>query len=288
MNSDSSFAMDTVQAVFNNIVSQLIMLAALGAIAHFTIIPGRRSLRTSITIGLLVLTVAALVILVAPVKPYVPILMFAGGSIFITQYTLRNLSRVGIINSFYSTSSGIGPKKSLELVHKRLDFLGIGAKKLSDDGEFAKALERCKKSGGKIRFLLSTPGNPALAKLSERNGRDLQSYSNRVRESIREILHRKTQLGTDVIEIKLYDLASEFALPHFRLMFIDEKLCIFSHLVWNESEGMDNPQLIIRSNRGRNAAEESLYYAYHKYFEDLWQSEESLPITDDTDPRLGA
>ena len=287
MNLDSSFAMDTAHAVLNNIVSQLIILGALGLVAHFTIIPGRRSLRTSITIGLLILTIASLAMLAAPIKPYVSLLLFAGGSILITQYVLRNLSRVGIINSFYSTSSGIGPKKSLKLVHKQLDFLGIGAKKLSDDGEFPKAIERCRKSGGKIRFLLSTPGNPALAKLSVRNGRDPQSYSSRVRESIREILHRRSQLGPDVIEIKLYDLASEFALPHFRLMFIDEKLCIFSHLVWNESEGMDNPQLVIRSKRGQKAAEESLYSAYHKYFEDLWQSEESLPITDEADPRLG-
>ena len=54
------------------------------------------------------------------------------------------------------------------------------------------------------------------------------------------------------------------SLPQFRLMFMDDRLCIFSQLVWSAAEGLDNPQMILKRNRDR--ASSSLYQGYLEYF----------------------
>jgi hypothetical protein len=67
-------------------------------------------------------------------------------------------------------------------------------------------------------------------------------------------------------------------------MFTDDRICIFSHVLWNNNEGLDNPQLIIRSKNIE--PEESLYSAYARYFDDLWNAPESTEITSLDDARL--
>src|SRR3546814_1415557 len=92
---------------------------------------------------------------------------------------------------------------------------------------------------------------------------DLLSYRSRVKESIREIFKRATEAGVD-FEVRLYHLNQEIALPHFRLMFIDDRLCVFSQLLWSAGEGLDNPQLVLRRNE--DSAGSSLYKGYRDYF----------------------
>ncbi|MBS1004368.1 hypothetical protein [Acetobacter thailandicus] len=182
-------------------------------------------------------------------------------------WVLKDISKVGITNAFETTKQGISAEASLKEVTKELTFLGVGAKKLTESREFDAMLKRCKNAGGSVKFLLSHPENTALENLATQNGRDNFSYRSRVKESIREIHTRATRIGVPC-EIRLYDLQQKIALPHFRLMFIDKRLCIFSQVVWNSNEGLDNPQLILCPNK--NNAHSSLYQGYYEYFNDLW------------------
>jgi hypothetical protein len=276
---------DIVSNVIATLVVNALIASSVYAVARFTSIAGKFSLRTRITSANIVMTVASLALIRIGANAYFTIALLGITVMAVTQYVLKDLSHVGIVNSFRSTETGLKPDKSLKLVTKNFDFLGIGANKLSKSDEFRKAIERCRNSGGKIRFLLSTPKNSALASLAQKNDKDSQAYSARVRESIRQILHQNNKHGANTVEIRLYELSSAFALPHFRLMFIDSKICLFSHLVWNDREGMDNPQLLIRKKH-LGAEAESLYSAYQKYFDDLWDSPETKLIADPDDPRL--
>jgi hypothetical protein len=188
---------------------------------------------------------------------------------------MRDLTAVGITNAFETTKDGVSAADTLKQVKRDLVFLGIGAKKLTDAPEFDAMVERCQKGGGRLRFLLSDPENAALKEMARRNGRNDLSYQSRVRDSIREIF---TRAGSKVnLEVRLYHFDREIALPHFRLMFIDDRLCVFSQLVWTAGEGLDNPQLVLR--RDEKSAGSSLYQGYRDYFEALWNLDTTVQVT---------
>jgi len=198
------------------------------------------------------------------------------GMLLLVRYSLSDLSHVGILNVHSSTSKGVSAERSLKLVNKSIAFLGIGAKKLTETKEFDLALRRCKKAGGQVRFLLSDPQNEGLSRLAKGNERSSSSYKSRVRESISEIVHKAEVSGVSCA-IKLYRIDNEISLPRFRLMFIDDRVCLFSNVIWNDREGLDNPQMILR-HRDRNA-EANLYLFYRGIFEDLWNSADSVQVT---------
>lgn len=191
-------------------------------------------------------------------------------------WVLRDLSSVGITNAFATTRQGVSADDSLRQVKHDLVFLGIGAKKLTEAAEFDAALRRCAVAGGSLRFLLSSPENPSLEEMARRNGRNDLSYRSRVKESIREIFTRATAAGVG-FEVRLYHLNQEISLPHFRLMFIDDRLCVFSQLLWSAGEGLDNPQLILRRNE--DSAGSSLYKGYRDYFDTLWGLDTTVVVT---------
>jgi len=235
----------------------------------------RFSLRTRLTAAIAVL--ALLCILGAELGAgATPLLGFAFvGFGLLVFWILKDVSRVGITNAFETTARGVSAKASMKEVRHELAFLGIGAKKLTETAEFDAMLKRCKASGGRLRFLLSNPENPALEEMARQNNRNDLSYRSRVRESIREILTRAAASGV-AFEVRLYDMKQRTSLPQFRLMFIDDRLCIFSQLVWSTAEGLDNPQMILKRNR--NSASSSLYQGYLEYFEDLWNLETTMRI----------
>jgi hypothetical protein len=204
---------------------------------------------------------------------YVPAAIIA---LYSSQFwILRDLSRVGILNAFETTRKGISADRSLDMVRENLDFLGIGGAKLTDSKEFNNMLDRCRQKGGILRFLLSSPDNPALDQLATSNSHHSRSYQSRVRESIREIITRTNKPGFNC-EVRIYTLSHKIALPHFRLFFIDKKYCIFSQLVWNSSEAADNPQVILRRDSKNSSS--SLYIGYMSYFDDLWNSSDTKVV----------
>jgi hypothetical protein len=227
----------------------------------------RYSLQTKLTVALIVIAVACFTALALKLSPVLILATGFVGFAFVIFWTLSDVAKVGITNAYLTTRQGISAEASLKQVRKDLSFLGIGAKKLTDSPEFEKMLQRCKESGGTVRFLLSHPDNKALEEVAKRNDRDDLSYRSRVKESIREIFSKTSRSGIN-FEVRTYDLHQKIALPHFRLMFIDDKLCIFSQVFWSKGEGLDNPQLILTKSKG--AIEGSLFWGYRQYFTDLW------------------
>ena len=234
------------------------------------------SLQARLMVTLAVLALACFIGVLLDVNPIVLLCFAFVAFAFLVFWLLRDLSKVGITNAFETTREGVSAAESLKQVKHELVFLGIGAKKLTETAEFDAMIRRCQNAGGKLRFLLSSPENPALEAKATHNGRNEFTYRSRVKESIREIFTRAADTGVN-FEVRLYNLSQEIALPHFRLMFIDEQLCIFSQLLWNESEGLDNPQLILRRNE--NTAGSSLYQGYRSYFDDLWALETTVKVT---------
>jgi hypothetical protein len=247
---------------------------------------GRFSLRTRISAGILAAALVSSLAIYWGIPPYFAMLVFGLSILGSIHFILANLSSLGVVNAFSSTKKGISPEESLKMVRAQFDFLGVGAKKLSDLAEFKNAMKKAKAANKKIRLLLSSPDNPALHDLAVRNGKDTHAYTTRVRDSIRHLLHLNASSDGGMLEIKLYNLTSDFAMPHFRLMFIDSRLCIFSHVVWNDTEGDDNPQLLIRNKAIKQMPEASMYNAYFKYFQDLWNSADATTITDLNDARV--
>lgn len=237
----------------------------------------KKSLRLRLILVSLILLSLSFVALYFGVNPAVIIIGTVFGQIAISFYALRSLADVGLLNAFQTTRDGLSAGASLKLANKSISFLGIGAKKLIDDDEFDAAIRRVKDSGGNLQFLLSSPDNPALEDIARRNNRYNTAYKSRVRESISEIHNRTKMLGVRC-EIRIYSLSNRIALPHFRLMFIDDEICLFSQLVWNDSEGLDNPQLIVRRKPTSQAS--SLYIGYKSYFDDLWAASTSVVVDD--------
>lgn len=235
-----------------------------------------RSYRFRIGLILAIISVASATAVYLSVEPWViaslVIISFAAANYFL----LKSLSEVGLLAAFPTTSKGLSATDSLTMVKSSLRFLGTGGNKLTDSSEFAAMLSRVKSSSGSLRLLLSDPDNPALKMVALQNGNHDLIYQGRVRESIRTILTKTSALGV-ACEIRLYSLDQVFALPHFRLFFADDSICLFSQLVWNPAEGGDNPQLVLRKD-GRGQAG-SLYLGYSNYFESLWTAPSTIPVT---------
>lgn len=230
--------------------------------------------RLMVAIGIVVVLCAAGALL--NVGPTVLIIFAFATFTLMVFWVLKDLSSVGITNAFATTRQGVSAGDTLRLVKRDIAFLGIGAKKLTATDEFDSMLNRCAAARGSLKFLLSSPDNKALEEMARRNGRDDLSYRSRVKESIREIFKRATAAGA-TFEVRIYDLQQEIALPHFRLVFIDDRLCVFSQLLWSAGEGLDNPQLVLRRNQ--SSAGSSLYNGYRDYFDTLWDLDTTVVVT---------
>lgn len=275
------FLRDRGFALFDAIFAAVVMGVLILAVAKFSRAKwlARYSLRTKLLSSVLVLAIVCGVSVLFKVNALVLLGLTFVAFVLLVYWLLNDLSGVGIANAFETTRNGISASDSLQLVKRELIFLGIGAKKLTDTNEFDAMLARCKAAQGRVRFLLSSPENEALEALARQNGRNDLSYRSRVKESIREIFTRAAASGVD-FEVRLYSLKQKVSLPHFRLVFIDGQLCVFSQLRWSEGEGLDNPQLILRGNDSSTGS--SLYKGYRDYFDDLWDLDTTVHVTQET------
>jgi hypothetical protein len=197
--------------------------------------------------------------------------LFSGLAIAITCLLvwkeLGPLWRLGIIGADDEIDKGLDCKRSLQLVTNSLDFLGIGAYKLTKEkAEFEAAIQRCSRESRPVKFLLCNPTNAELEEIARQAGKDPAEYRSRVVESLRSIAALRN-LRDRNIEVRLYD-----RLPLFRLMFIDGWLCLASHYVFGEGDGGKWPQLLV-STQGRQV-KTSLFYPFERYFNSLWQASE--------------
>ena len=191
-------------------------------------------------------------------------------------WVARPFFLLGIVDAHKRTIDGIDFKTSLNLARSSIDFLGIGADKLTKLEEFEGAMRRCGGSGNRVRLLLSPPDNPILERHAKRNGVDASAYKDKVRESLRRIARMRAQHDL-AIEVRFYPAANTKDLQQFRLMFIDGSICLAGWTVWGKHIGMDNPQLVLKERR-RVHPDIAAYKAFHDYFEALWDDRDTTTV----------
>jgi hypothetical protein len=169
---------------------------------------------------------------------------------------------VGLFGADKNIKDGLDYMHSLRLCHNRLSFLGIGASKLTASDEFENALARCS-ADHPARFLLSEPTSDNLTQAAKRANRPVEEYKHIVVQSLKRIAQLKCERDFN-IEVRFYTDN-----PIFRLMFIDDSLCLMSYNIFGKGDGSDFPQLHLINIVGRQK-EKSFYYPLQKYFEQQW------------------
>lgn len=175
--------------------------------------------------------------------------------------------RLGILQTFISTHKGIDYSQTLTRPRQSFDFLGVGAHKLTSDKNFEKMISRCAQARRPVRLLLSHPDNPVLAKVNSRTKLKVDEYSSRVRESLAKLANFE-QTGFNV-QVRFYRNLGESPSHQFRLVFIDERICVLSYTIWDEKEGGSNPQILLSSDSPSESAR-SLYAAFKDHYESIW------------------
>jgi hypothetical protein len=181
----------------------------------------------------------------------------------------------GIYGAYQKTAEGVDFETSLSLVQSKLDFLGIGADKLTRSAQFEQALLRVSRAGSPVRMLLSAPDNPILRAAANRAGLNPKLYQSRVKESLQRIARLRIDKNFN-IEVRFYVAASEKDYQQFRLMFIDERFCLVSHTVWDTSDGTDNPQIVLVA-KGENRTRQ-LIAAFSDHFERVWNDQSTQRV----------
>jgi hypothetical protein len=176
--------------------------------------------------------------------------------------------RFGLVGVDEQMQTGIDHKKSLDLCQSSFRFLGIGASKLTTEVDaFEAAIDRCDHPHEATQFLLSRPDAEGLERIAHMAKRDRAEYQNAVQASLRVIAKLKRERKKN-IEVRFYD---DF--PAFRLMFMNDNICLVSYYVLGKGSGGDLPQLhIIRTASAGDKS--SLYYAFEYYFNSIWSAAE--------------
>jgi len=145
-----------------------------------------------------------------------------------------------------------------------LDFLGIGGAKLTDQvTEFEEAIGRCNRPDRPVRFLLCRPNHPDLEKMAQSANKEPALYKKTVHDSLRAIADLRNGRAWN-IRVRFYA-----EVPTFRLMFVDDSLCLASYYVLGKGTGAELPQLHVVRLRGSRDVD-SLYFAFSSYFDRIW------------------
>jgi len=185
---------------------------------------------------------------------------------WITFLELNQFWSLGLVGADRETRSGINYKRALSLCTTSLDFLGIGAGKLHEEQRaFEDAINRCSRADRAVRFLLCRPDSEGLRKIAQSAKRDENLFRKVVLETLRALAVLKKEQAKNV-EVRLYD---DF--PVFRLMFINDEICLASHYVLGKGgDGSEAPQMhVVKIRASRDV--ESLYFGFRSYFDRVWQ-----------------
>ncbi len=191
---------------------------------------------------------------------------------FVIWKELSQFWNSGLISLDRTIKTGVDYDKALQLCTNQLDFLGIGASKLTQSSEFENAIRRCHRPNIPIRFLLTKPNNQLLIKAAQHIGTDPQDYQKRVAQSL-GVLGRLRNDKHMNIEVRFYPSDRQSNMPLFRLMFINNSICLMSYNIFGEGDGSQLPQLHLkRSDNQRDT--DSFYYPFRLFFDLLWQDSE--------------
>jgi hypothetical protein len=195
-------------------------------------------------------------------------------TLWIVHSVLTRFWEVGALWADLEVRRGFGYRAALKRCTKELYFMGLGASKLTHDEEFEPAIRRCNTNeGGTLKFLLIDPSNPVLTKAAQVADKRESKYNEVVGDSLRILTELRTRKRLNV-EVRFYRVAFT---PIFRLMFIDDELCLVSYYVYGEGDGSQLPQLhLMRAPRGAREPT-SIYSAFKRYFEAVWA--EATPVS---------
>ena len=172
--------------------------------------------------------------------------------IALTYTALRPLLRIGIIEAFSHTESGIGYSDSLKLAHHSISFMGIGAHKLTSIPEFEKAVRRC-----------TVP----------------KVYADNVKASLTTLANLHINSGLN-IDVRYHPAQDRRDFQQFRLMFLDGDICLMSWAVWDAAMGRNNPQILLRQSGSPESRKATLFKAFEDYFDETWSQAEDVPLKD--------
>jgi hypothetical protein len=177
---------------------------------------------------------------------------------------------IGIVGGDQHVGTGLSYDRALRLCRNSVAFLGVGAAKLSESKEFATAMQRCHRpTSATIRFLLVNPNHDILRHAAEQKGVRPHEYQQKVEDSLKK-LARFNQENHYNIEVRFYP---EMIKPLFRLMFINEQLCLVSYDVFGEGDGSQLPQMHVKRFEDKRDTD-SFYYPFREYFDRLWLASE--------------
>lgn len=187
---------------------------------------------------------------------------------------LNQFWKIGLVGADKEVSAGIDYVKALRMCQNSLDFLGIGAGKLVEhQKEFNVAIDRCSREDRPVRLLLIQPADPGLERIARMAGRDPQAYRRGVIESLRFIARLRLEDQKN-IQVRLY---KDF--QAFRLMLINDSICLMSYYVLGKGDGSNLPQLhIVKTAAARDV--DSLYYGFSVYFTKIWDDSQEWNFRD--------
>jgi hypothetical protein len=171
---------------------------------------------------------------------------------------------VGLRGADPQITKGINYEQALKLCKNQLEFLGTGAAKLTREREFEAALLRCRHDRP-IKFLLCKPTADILTQATKRAGIDADTYRKVVLESLQKIARLRNDRKLN-IEVRFYREPSIF-----RLMFIDDSICLTSYNLFGEGDGSQLPQLYVIKPPDDQRVVSSFFYPLRVYFDELWQ-----------------
>lgn len=187
---------------------------------------------------------------------------------------LNQFWKIGLVGADQEVRTGIDYVKALSMCQNSLDFLGIGAGKLvQNQSEFKLAIDRCNREDRPVRLLLIQPTDPGLERIAKMAGKDPQAYRKGVMESLRFIARLRNEDQKN-IQVRLY---KDF--QAFRLMLINDSICLMSYYILGKGDGSNLPQLhIVKTASALDV--ESLYYGFSTYFGKMWDDSQEWNFRD--------
>ncbi len=170
--------------------------------------------------------------------------------------------KIGIHQVDYNIQTGYSIKDCLDNVINSLCFLGVGGKKwVQEKQSFDNLIKRLilKRQGNQIRFLLLNPDCKDAINFNKVRNCSHKEFRDDTNKTIEFIENAKSRSGLD-IQLRLYS-----RMPNLRITIIDQAIAVLGTYSLLSSDGLDSPQIILKSSSNW-----AFTHNLISYFEQLW------------------